>query len=234
MNQSNENSMFVFLGWISIWVLVSIGVTLSTLHILNQIYPSANVFPEFVKTYLYGPEFFSHVLELWVYPIQLWLHIILGIGYLLISPLQFMPSLRKNFPSLHRTIGWSSVVMGVVLSLGGMILVVNAGYVGVAEQIIIFFVALFYMVMVYMALKNIRRGHIARHREFMILAFAMMLAVIEVRPWYVMLLNAGYPSREIFVPSMWLATVVNMTIASAWILYTRRYRSPDKLAINNK
>jgi uncharacterized membrane protein YozB (DUF420 family) len=88
--------------------------------------------------------------------------------------------------------------------------------------------------MVYMALKNIRRGHIARHREFMILAFAMMLAVIEVRPWYVMLLNAGYPSREIFVPSMWLATVVNMTIASAWILYTRRYRSPDKLAINNK
>ncbi len=75
--------------------------------------------------------------------------------------------------------------------------------------------------MVYMALKNIRAGNINKHREWMILAFAMMLAVIEVRPWYVVFLNAGYPSKDIFVLSMWLATVVNMTIASVWILHTR-------------
>ena len=212
-----------FIGWVFILSLVFAGISLSTLHIMDRIYPPADgsAFPEFVWRYLYGDEFFAHVLGLWAYPLQLWFHVVFGIGYLLLAPLQFVSSLRRNFPYLHRTIGWLSVVMSMVLNLGGLVIVANASYVGLAEQITIFFVAFSYMSMLYMALKNIRAGNIAKHREWMILAFALMLAVIAVRPCYVALLTAGYPSKQIFVVAMWLATATNMTIAATWIKLSR-------------
>ena len=224
MDRVNRMTILTFIGWAGIWTLVAVGVTLSTLHMINQLYPSANatMYSEFVKTYLYGPEFFFHVLELWVYPLQLWIHVFLGIGYLLVSPLQFMPTIRRNYPMVHRTAGWISIFMGVVLCCGGMLIVVNAAYVGLGEQVTIFLVAFSYFFMVFMALKNIRSGNVAKHREWMIFAFAMMLAVIGVRPWYVMFLNLGLPSREVFIPSMWLSTIVSVTIASAWIMFTRK------------
>jgi hypothetical protein len=79
------------------------------------------------------------------------------------------------------------------------------------------------------ALVAIRRRQVARHREWMIRAFAIALAVSTVRivgPSLDLLLTpAGFRLPEIFVLSLWTGWTITVGAAELWIRYTR----PDRL-----
>ena len=79
------------------------------------------------------------------------------------------------------------------------------------------------------ALVAIRRRQVARHREWMIRAFAIALAVSTVRivgpTLDLMLTPAGLRLPEIFVLSLWTGWTITVGAAELWIRYTR----PDRL-----
>jgi hypothetical protein len=71
----------------------------------------------------------------------------------------------------------------------------------------------------------IRRGKVALHREWMIRAFAIGLAVATTRP----IVGAFFATRSIthltphdfFGTAFWLGFTINLIAAEAWINYTR-------------
>lgn len=76
-----------------------------------------------------------------------------------------------------------------------------------------------------LAVVAIRRGQVARHREWMIRAFAVALGISTVRVvgtvFDVALTPAGVPPPEVFVLSLWTGWTLTLAAAEAWIRYTR-------------
>lgn len=217
----------VIAGWTSILLVCLTGISVALLHLLDQFDPAAErlFITELARQLFYDDEYFTHAMELREYPTQRVVHMVLGIGYLVLAPLQFVPAIRRRFPALHRTIGWSSITMSLVLCVGGLVIAINASYAGFGEQVAMTVFNILYIPTILMAILNIRAGRVHRHREWMICGFAMMLAIIAVRIWFMLFKQTDYPSRDFFVFIMWLSVGVNMTIATSWIMFTRRRSS---------
>jgi hypothetical protein len=71
----------------------------------------------------------------------------------------------------------------------------------------------------------IRRGQVARHREWMIRAFAIAIGISTVRvvgtAFDIVLTPAGLPPPELFVLSLWTGWTVTLAAGELWIRYTR-------------
>ena len=76
----------------------------------------------------------------------------------------------------------------------------------------------------------IRRHQVARHREWMIRAFAIAIGVSTVRVvgavFDVTLTPAGIRPPQIFVLSIWVGWVITLGAAEAWVRYTRPRSRP--------
>lgn len=73
----------------------------------------------------------------------------------------------------------------------------------------------------------IRRREVAAHREWMIRAFALGLAVTTMRPMVATLTAlTGLPFSEILGISFWLAFSLHLVLAECWINFTRMERIP--------
>jgi hypothetical protein len=72
----------------------------------------------------------------------------------------------------------------------------------------------------------IRRGEKALHREWMIRAFAIGLAVSTIRPivgvFFATRSLTGLTPHEFFGVAFWIGFMAQATAAEAWIHYTRR------------
>ena len=81
------------------------------------------------------------------------------------------------------------------------------------------------LVSVTLAVVAIRRGDVARHREWMIRAFAVAVGIATVRVvgmgLDVALTPAGVGPADVFVLSLWTGWILTVAGAEAWIRYTR-------------
>lgn len=210
-------------GWVWIFVFVIIGVLSAGLHVADHFssvadHPGlANVLEQ-----IYGKEFFQHWLDFREYPVARMIHMVLGIAFVLIAPLQFVPRVRKAFPRVHKVIGRLSLAFSVVLFVTAWIFAFNITYTGLQEQIPTVTYTVIYAWLIYMALKNIRAGNVARHREWMIRAFAMMMGISATRVWFALFLKTTETTSDQFFSSiLWLGLGVNLLIAEIWINLTR-------------
>ena len=75
------------------------------------------------------------------------------------------------------------------------------------------------------AFLHIRRREIAQHREWMIRAFAVGLAVATVRPivglFFAFSRITHQTPREFFGIAFWIGFTLHLIAAEAWINYTR-------------
>jgi uncharacterized membrane protein len=144
-------------------------------------------------------------------PVLSWLHILPGLMFLLIGLVQFMPALRRAAPMAHRWLGRVFIVCGLISgvslywlvislpAMGGMLTITGSWLfaTGMIASLIIAWVA-------------IRRRNIARHRAFMIRAYALGTAVATVR-----LLGAigqaaaGMEFQEYFGVWLWLGMLLH-------------------------
>ena len=70
---------------------------------------------------------------------------------------------------------------------------------------------------------DIRKKEVTQHREWMIRAFALAMAVATERVLLVLLIAVtGLDLEEVFGASFWLGFSVNLLVAEVWINYTRR------------
>ncbi|MBL4812783.1 MAG: DUF2306 domain-containing protein [Rhodobacteraceae bacterium] len=151
-------------------------------------------------------------------------HVAPGALFLLIGPLNFLPMLRKAQPGLHRWLGRIFIVSGLISALS--VLAVVLVFPAMGGLITVFASWLFGLFMAYTLVQGyraIRTKDVARHRRFMIRAYAAGLAVSTIRIGGI-LADAlyGFDFAENFGFAVLFGFVLHALIAEAVIWATRR------------
>lgn len=161
------------------------------------------------------------------HPFATVLHILPGGLFLLLAPLQFSPRVRSRFVQFHRWSGRLLVLAAITAASTGLYFGLFLPFAGPGESVPI---ALFGGLLLYALLKAvvaIRGRQVARHREWMIRAFALALAISTVRIVGAVLdltvTPAGFGPRPMFVVAIWTGWVTTLGAAEIWIRYTRSH-----------
>ena len=161
------------------------------------------------------------------YPTVTQLHVLPGLVYMALAPLQFLPSVRQRWPRYHRWSGRLLTAIGLVLGLAGLFISIVFPFSGLPEQIVVGGFAVFFVVSIALGFLRARARQFARHREWMMRAFSIGLAIVTMRLIFIPILIAiGGPTREqaefYSIVSFTIAFALHATIAELWIRYTRR------------
>jgi hypothetical protein len=186
--------------------LAFVGVAASATHYLNE---------------LYNPGFLE-------YPTIVALHVVLGGVYLLFAPFQFVKRIRSRHRGFHRRMGRVLVAIGLVVGATALFIGLVIPFSGWAESVLI---ALFGSLFLFALVKGFVPvpGRVALHREWMIRAFAIALAIATQRLIFIpSLFVAGEPTDGRIVTlslAAWSAAlVVHSSLAEVWIRLTRKRR----------
>lgn len=153
------------------------------------------------------------------------LHVIPGAVFLILAPIQFLPFVRRRFLAFHRWSGRVLLMTALVIALSALFFGVLMPFGGTGEAVAIALFAVMFLVALATAWLAIRRGQAARHREWMIRAFATAIAISTVRvfgsfvelPFTLM----GIRPAEGFVISVWTSWLMTVVAAELWIGRTR-------------
>ena len=168
------------------------------------------------------------------HPVLTLLHVLPGGLFLALAPFQFSARVRSRHLRLHR---WSGRVL-MVLAFLAMIPAFYFGllmpYGGPREALAIGLFGGLFVVAMTRAFVAIKGRQIARHREWMIRAFAIAIGISTVRVigalLDVALTPAGFGPQDVFVLSVWSGWLATLGGAEAWIRYTRP-RPPSELRV---
>jgi uncharacterized membrane protein len=203
--------------WLATIVLASIGVAAVVRRTLHIFAPTAAP-PGFPEAAAMDAGFARHTLLNMV-------HIIPGLLFMVLGPLQFVRTLRSRRPGLHRWTGRLVIASGMIIGASALVMSVQMTIGGVSETAATMLFAIVFLFALIKAFVLIRRGNVALHREWMIRAFAIGLAVATVRP----IVGAFFATRrfshltphEFFGTAFWLGFTMNLMAAEIWINYTR-------------
>jgi len=156
------------------------------------------------------------------YPYLLLIHIVPGLLFLLLAPFQFSVSFRSRHPKAHRVIGRIFLVCGLIVGTTALVMSFAMPAIGGVNQAAAttLFGALFLFALV-KAYIHIRRREIALHREWMIRAFAIGLAVTTIRPivgiFFATSSFSGLTPREFFGTAFWIGFTIHLIVAESYI-----------------
>lgn len=153
-------------------------------------------------------------------------HIIPGFLFLALGPLQFMASVRVRWPKLHRLSGRIFVVSGYLMAISAIIINVSfPPFGGVFKSIAVYVFSIAQIVTLSIAFQSILRRNIARHRTWMIRAFAIGLAISTMRIFFIpAYLLYGVPSEFTIGLGMWIGFLVNIVVAEIILWRERKTR----------
>lgn len=150
------------------------------------------------------------------------LHLIPGLIFVILGPLQFIARIRAKHIKLHRWCGRIYVAAAVFVGVTALIFGIVVGYGGLAETTAVTLFSLLFLIFLGLAVFRIRRREISAHREWMIRAFALGLAVTTMRPMIAtMLALTNLSFSEILGIAFWLAFSLHLVVAELWVKFTR-------------
>ena len=156
------------------------------------------------------------------------LHIVPGLLFVVLGPLQFRQALRARRPALHRRTGLVLLACGAVIGVTALVMSPQMAIGGANETAATTLFALLFLFSLGKGFAAIRRVEVARHREWMIRAFAIGLAVAFVRPIVGVFFATSritHPAPQTFFgTAFWLGFTIQSIAAEAWINYTRPVR----------
>ena len=160
------------------------------------------------------------------YPVLTLVHILPGLLFIVLGPLQFSSSLRARHLQWHRWSGRVYLICGLVIGVSALVMsfaMPSIGGVNQAAATTLF--ALFFLFALGRAYWQIMRREIARHREWMLRAFAIGLAVATIRPLIGLFFAtsglSGLAPYEFFGTAFWIGFVLHLVAAEVWIQSTR-------------
>ena len=153
------------------------------------------------------------------------IHIVPGLLFVTLGPLQFVPKLRARRPRLHRWMGRVVLASGIVIGATALVMSPQMSIGGANETAATMIFATLFLFALGRAFASIRRGKVAVHREWMIRAFAIGLAVSFVRPivgvFFATSRITHLTPHEFFGIAFWLGFTIQSIAAEIWINYTR-------------
>src|SRR5580704_3555332 len=166
------------------------------------------------------------------HPILTLVHIVPGTLFMILGPLQFSSTIRTRHLGWHRWSGRVFVICGLVIGISALVMSFRMPAIGgVNQAAATTLFGSFFLFAVCKAFWHIRRREIVLHREWMIRAFSIGLAVATIRP-IVGIFFATSPltdltPREFFGIAFWIGFVLHLIAAEAWIRTTSERQMAD-------
>jgi uncharacterized membrane protein len=156
------------------------------------------------------------------YPLLTLVHIVPGLFFMVLGPLQFSAMIRARHLRWHRFSGRVFVVCGLVIGVSAVVMSLGMPAIGgVNQAAATTLFATFFLFALGKAFWHIRRREIVAHREWMIRAFAVGLAVATIRPiigvFFATNRLSGLTPHEFFGIAFWIGFVLHLIAAEAWI-----------------
>ncbi len=155
------------------------------------------------------------------------LHVIPGMIFMVLGPLQFVRNLRAKHPGVHRWSGRIFLTASGVIGLTGLTMALRGTIGGWDEKSAILIFGSFFLFALSKALWHVMHREFAQHREWMIRGYAVGLAVATIRPimggfFAVAVLHGQTPRpQNFFGTAFWIGFTAQAAIAEIWIRRTR-------------
>jgi uncharacterized membrane protein YozB (DUF420 family) len=162
-------------------------------------------------------------------------HISLGMLYLGLAPFQFARGLRSRRPELHRAMGRATLAIGLGTGVTALGMASRASIGGLNESAAAVVFASLFLGSLVMGWRSILRGAVAQHREWMLRAYSIALAIATIRPiiaiLFVATASSGLSPRDFFGTGFWIGFTLHLAAAQVWIDWTRPRmpRTPEDL-----
>ena len=165
------------------------------------------------------------------YPTIVAVHVVLGAVYMVFAPLQFVKRIRSRHLGYHRRMGRVLVAVGMVVGMTALFIGLVIPFSGWAERVLIGLFGSLFLFALGKGFVHVRAGRVAPHREWMIRAFAVALAIATQRLIFIpSLLVVGDPTYgqvvTLSVAAWSAALVVHSSLAEVWIRLTRNRGVP--------
>ena len=197
------------LGWVAIVLSVMVLLLFGAIRL-------ADMTQDPPPTDAFGVRYVEH-------PSLALLHMVPGLLFLTLAPLQFVARIRQRRIDLHRGLGRMLAICAAISGL--FALVINfrfPAFGGISTQAATVFFGAVFLFSLTKALRHIRRKEVHLHREWMIRTFALAMGVASIRVFiglFMALSELGI--EEVFGTSFWLGFGVNLLVAEVWINHTR-------------
>jgi predicted membrane protein DUF2306 len=198
-------------------VLIGIVIVLHRLIVLNT---PANATLKTIESRSPVPDdgFFAH-------PLLTQVHVIPGLIFMLLAPLQFVKPLRTSYPRVHRMTGYIVLVCGLIIGTTALIMGFIMSIGGLTETLAVTFYGTVFLFSLTRAYLYIIKRETALHREWMIRALAVALAVSTTRPivglFFATSRFTGLTVQQFFGVAFWIAFTLHVIVAEIWIRKTR-------------
>jgi uncharacterized membrane protein len=204
-----KNSVRIKVGWFFIASLI-------LLLIVFAIKRSFDTYTGIAQENLFELRYLEH-------PIVTALHMLSGILFISLAPLQFVKRFRIKRLGLHRQLGRVLVCCALVSGTYGLIsTIVLPAFGGLPSEAAAWFFGPLFLFAILRAFWCARNKKITQHRQWMIRSFALGLGVGTQRIFLIILMiSTGYSFEESFGPALWLGFGLNLLIAESWINATR-------------
>jgi uncharacterized membrane protein len=194
----------------AVGILALVGVAASATHYLQE---------------PYNPGFLR-------FPSVVALHVVLGGVYLALAPFQFVMRIRSRHLAYHRRTGRLLVAIGVMVGATALFmgLVIPKG--GWPERVVIGLFGTVFLAALIKGFLHVRAGRVSLHREWMIRAFAIALAIATTRLIFfpaLIITGTGPTDRRfgtLLAVALAVAFVLHVSVAELWIRATRRSGAP--------
>lgn len=150
-------------------------------------------------------------------------HVLPGALFLVVLPLQFSDSVRRNRPALHRWTGRILLTIGIPVALSGLLLGGLSPFGGLTADTAIFLFGVLFLVALIRGFAAARRRDFLTHREWMLRAAAIGAGIATVRlvafPLYWLV---GGSALALVGPTFWLGLGASAAAAEWWIWQSHR------------
>jgi uncharacterized membrane protein len=215
-------SVVILLALIGVAVVVRRTVTLVPI-LINGYRPPAPTSNPVTAQFAALDDIFAH------YPVLTLIHIIPGTLFMVLGPLQFSRTLRARHLQWHRWSGRVYLICSVIIGVSALVMSLAMPAIGgLTQAVATTLFALLFLFDLGKAYWHIRRREITLHREWMIRAFAIGLAVATIRPiiglFFATSRLSGLTPDMFFGIAFWIGFVLHLLAAEAWIRWTRPLR----------
>jgi uncharacterized membrane protein YozB (DUF420 family) len=190
-------------------ILIAIVVVFIAIRLTNDI-------PNVTSGSIPPPAEFDHRYA--AYPWLAYAHILPGLVYLLLAPIQLWRGFRNRQIRWHRRIGRVALVAG---SLSGVFAIVFGWFLsfgGMLEASAAVVFGAWFLFALATAYRAIRRRDVRTHRRWMIRAFAVGVAVGTIRIWIGLFQGFGLLSFEdAFGVAFWISFLLHAGVAELYL-----------------
>jgi len=168
------------------------------------------------------------------HPLLTLIHIVPGLLFMLLAPLQFVKRLRTKYPKIHRFTGYVVLVSGLIIGITALIMGWIMAVGGITETLAVTVFGIAFLFSLLKAYLHIIKREIALHREWMIRVLAIGLAVSTTRPimgiFFATSKLTGLTVHQFFGIAFWIAFILHVTFAEIRIRSSRKTYDVAKIS----